>query len=261
MIFNKSLYKHFVKTNLKTYLIILGVLCLLIATIMSVFDPSTMKDIAEASKNPPVNPLGDITSLIAFVSNQYFGNFALIFAMIYSIIVANKLIADQVDKGSMTYHLSTPITRTEYTVTSAIYLISSLAFIFGLIFLVGWGTAEIVQPGELPIRQFFSLSIGAFLLHFAISAITFLASCLFNHSNRSLAMGAGITIFFYAANLLSGMSGHLNFLKKVSIISLYDSKAIISGDGYVAKLAILLVMGFMLYVIGVFAFKRKDLPL
>jgi len=252
---------HFVKTNLKTYLIITGCLCVLIAIIMGVFDPSTMKEIAKSSQDEPVNPLGDITTLIAFVSNQYFGNFALIFAMIYSIIIGNKLVADQVDKGSMAYHLSTPITRTEYTATSAIYFVSSLALMFGFMFTVGWGVAEMVQPGELPIGIFFTLTVASLLLHFAISGITFLASCLFSRASRSLAMGAGLTVFFFAANLLSGMSDSLKFLKNMTIISLFDSNAIIHGESYAIKLIILAGIGIILYVMGITAFKRKDLPL
>lgn len=259
--FNKSLFTHFIKSNLKVFSIIAGVLSLLIGIIMSVFTPDTMHDIAQASKDAPVNPLGDISTLIAFVANQYFGNFALIFAMIYSVIIGNKLIADQVDKGSMAYHLSTPITRTQYTFTSIIYFVSSLVVMFALVFVVGYGVAELVQPGVLPVEKFFMLTLGSLLLNLAVSGITFFASCLFNRSSHSLALGAGLTVFFFATNMLSGMSESLEILKNVTIITLFDSNAIIQSGSYGAQLIILLGLTLLLYLMGIAVFKRKDLPL
>lgn len=228
---------------------------------MIVFDPETMKDIANASKGAPINPLGDITTLIAFISNQYFGNFALIFTMIYSIIVGNKLIAEQIDKGSMAYHLSTPITRTEYTFTSAIYFVLSLVVMFALVFVFGVGLAEIVQPGELPIQSFLFLTLGSLSLHIAFSGIAFFASCLFNRSSLSLALGAGLILFFFATNILSGISDSLSFLENVTLISLYDSAAIIQNESFIGKLGILIVIGTSLYIMGIMVFKKKDLPL
>lgn len=259
--FDKSLFIHLIKTNLKIFIIIAGALSLLIGIVMSIFTPETMDEITKASMDTPINPLGDISTLIAFVANQYFGNFALIFAMIYSIIIGNKLIADQVDKGSMAYHLSTPITRTQYTFTSAIYFVSSLLVMFGLVFVVGYGVAELVQPGELPVKEFFILTVGSLLLHLAVSGITFFASCLFNRSSNSLALGAGLTVFFYAANLLSGMSDSLEFLKSATIITLFDTNAIIQNESYGGQFVFLAMLTFVLYFIGIIVFKRKDLPL
>ncbi|WP_017380027.1 ABC transporter permease subunit [Paenisporosarcina sp. TG-14] len=259
--FDKSLFIHLIKTNLKIFIIIAGALSLLIGIVMSIFTPETMDEITKASMDTPINPLGDISTLIAFVANQYFGNFALIFAMIYSIIIGNKLIADQVDKGSMAYHLSTPITRTQYTFTSAIYFVSSLLVMFGLVFVVGYGVAELVQPGELPVKEFFILTVGSLLLHLAISGITFFASCLFNRSSNSLALGAGLTVFFYAANILSGMSASLELLKSITIIALFDTNAIIQNESYGGQLVLLAMLTFVLYFIGIIVFKRKDLPL
>lgn len=258
--FNKSLFIHLITVNIRVFLIIAGALSLLIGIVMSVFTPETMNEIARSSANAPINPLGDITTLIAFIANQYFGNFALIFAIIYSVIVGNKLIAEQVDKGSMAYYLSAPITRTQYTLTSIIFLVSSLVVLFGLVFIIGYGVAELVQPGELPVENFFMLTLGSLLLNLAISGITFFASCLFNRSSQSLALGAGLAVFFFAADMLSGMSESLEGVKNINIITLYDSEAIIQSGSYGAQLIILAGITLVLYVMGALIFKRKDLP-
>lgn len=259
--FNSYLFAHLVKTNFRTFVITATALSVLIGVIMSVFTPETMNDIAQANAEAPVNPLGDISTLIAFVANQYFGNFALIFGMIYSVILGNKLVASQVDKGSMAYHLSTPITRTQYTFTSFLYLISSLTAMFTLVFLVGVGVAELIQPGELPVHTFFMLTLGSLLLNLAISGITFFASCFFNRSSQSLALGGGLTVFFFAANMLAGMNDSLDVLENATIVTLFDSAAIISGEGYGSQLFILAGLALLMALLGITAFNKKDLPL
>jgi len=259
--FSKPLLKQTIKSNFKVFAIITGILCLLIAIIMNVFDPKMIQQMKDASAGAAINPLGDISTLIAFISNQFYGMMAIVFPMIYLIITGNKLIAGQVDKGSMAYNLSTPNTRTQITSTSAIYLTGSLSVMFGLIASVGSAVAAISQPGALDYKTFLILTLGCFLLQFAISGITFFASCLFNNSSKSLTLGAGLPIAFFAFNLLSNMSHKLEFLRYLSLITLFDSKAIMDGKGYAAKLVILFIMGIVLYIAGIKVFKEKDLPL
>lgn len=259
--FSIPLLKQTIKSNFKLFAIITGVLCLLITIIMSVFVPTTIEDIKNASAAAPINPLGDVSSLIAFIANQFYGMMAIVFPMIYLIIVGNKLVAGQVDKGSMAYNLSTPTTRTQITSTSAFYLVGSLAVMFALISAFGVSVAAIVQPGVLDYTGFLILTLGCFLLQFAISGISFFASCVFNNSGKSLSIGAGIPLLFFALKLVSGMSDKLEFLKYFSLNTLFDTKAIMDGQGYALKLLILLAIGVVLYIIGINGFKKKDLPL
>jgi ABC-2 type transport system permease protein len=134
----KPLLIQTIKSNFKLFLIFTALVCGLITIIMTVFTPSTMESINSSSQNLPFNPLGDISTLIKFLSNQYFGMFALIFSMIYLIIVGNRMIAGQVDKGNMAYNLSTPVTRTQIISTYALFLAASLTLMFTLSRLLGW---------------------------------------------------------------------------------------------------------------------------
>ncbi len=258
---SKPLLIQTIKSNFKLFLIFTALVCGLLTIIMTVFTPSTMESINSSSQNLPFNPLGDISTLINFLSNQYFGMMALILPMIFVITVGNRLIAGQVDKGNMAYNLSTPVTRTQITFTYALFLTGSLALMFLLVAGVGIGVAAIVQPGVLDNQAFLMLTVGEFLLQFAISGIVFCASCIFNRSNRSLIFGTGLPILFFVTNLLAGMSKDLEFLKYFSIITLFDTDSIISSQGYAVKLIVLGVMAIVLYIIGMKVFKEKDLPL
>lgn len=259
--FSKTYFIRLVKSNLKLFLIFSLVLCGLVAIIMQVFTPETMSEIAKSSADAPINPLGDISTLPKFLANQYFGMMALIFPMIYLILIGTKLIVGKVEKGDMAYELSTPVTRTQIAFTSMSYLVGSLAVMYGLIAVVGSGMASIAQPGELDYGQFRTMVFGSFLLQLAISSIVFFSSCIFNRTSRSLIIGAGFPILFFAANLLAGMSDKLEGLKNLSLVTLFDTTAIIDGSGYAVGMGVLGLLAVVLYVAGIIVFKKKDLPL
>jgi ABC-2 type transport system permease protein len=161
----------------------------------------------------------------------------------------------------MAYHLSAPISRTAITGTSVWFIIISLAVMYTAVFAVGSVVAEIVQPGELDLLSFFTLTFGFFLLQTAIGGIAFAASCVSNRSSYSLAVGAGVPVLFFVLDLLSGMSSKLDPLKHLTLITLYDSGAIINGDSYGGGLTVLAVIAIGLFAYGLWVFRRRDLPL
>lgn len=259
--FSNTYFKYLVKSNFKIFTMFTFILCLLIAIVMAIFSPDMIQDINHSSANLSFNPLGDISSLIKFISNQYYGMFTLLLPMVYSIFVGNKLISGKIDNGEMAYHLSTPITRTQITFTSAIFLSLSLLIMFLSITLTGIIAAQMIQSGELDITIFLLLSLGAFILQLTISSFVFCASCIFNTSNKSLLFGAGIPIFFFVVNLLINMSSDLELLKVVSLFELFDKNAIIYGGNFEVQLFLLLMIGIFSYILGMIHFKNKDLPL
>jgi ABC-2 type transport system permease protein len=240
--FSKPLMKQIIKSNLKLFLIFTGVLCLLISLLMIVYTPS-------------------LGTFIDFAGMHFFVMLAPIFSMIYVIIIGTRMIAGQVDKGSMGYILSSPVTRTQVTFTNALFLAGSLVVMYALIAVFGIGTGAIVRPGELDNGAIIGLSLGAVVLQLAISGIVFCASCIFNRTSRSLIFGAGLPIIFYASNLLATASTSLAFFKYFSLLTLFDAKAIISGQSYALNFFILAVTAVILYAIGIKVFKEKDLPL
>ena len=257
----RPLLKQLIKSNVKSFAVFTGVLCALIAMIMTVFDAETMKTISDSSVNMPFNPLGNVSTLMAFIGNQYFGNFALLLPMIYLISTGIRLVAAKVDKGDMASSLSAPVTRSQVTLTSAFYLSGSLVLMFALMSAVGAGVAAVVQPDVLDVPAFLRLSFGACLLQLAISGIVFCASCVFSRSRQAMAIGAGLPVLFFVANLLSGMSRDLEVFKYVSLITLFDAEAIAGGENVLWPFIALAAVTLLTYAAGIKVFKEKDLPL
>jgi len=259
---NIHLLKQTIKSNYKILLIFTFALSVFVTIVTGVFTPDKLNGIENIAKNTPISAIiGSNNSLVGFISNAFFGMMGSILPMIYVIIIANKLIASQVDKGSMAYILSTPIKRNQVTITQSVYLIGSLIFMFATITTVGIIASKIFQPDALDIKTFILVNIGCLLLHFATSGIAFASSCIFNLSKNSLAVASGIPITFFIFKLVAELSSDLEFFKYFTINTLFDTKAIIARDGYLTNFTILITVGIVLYLVGMKVFKEKDLPL
>jgi ABC-2 type transport system permease protein len=117
------------------------------------------------------------------------------------------------------------------------------------------------QPVSFDAFAFLMLNIGMLLLMLAVSGISFLASCIFNLSKHSLALGAGLPFAFLILNLLSTVNETLEPLKYFSLMTLFDTEQILREGTYWPQFVGLLVVGIVLYALAIRIFQRKDLPL
>lgn len=196
---------------------------------------------------------------------------------IYIVIVANSIVVDQVDRGSMAYVLSTPIKRSAVTITQAIFLLVS-PLIITVITCITRLIASKIFLDDVNTKQIILLYAGIYLVAEAVAGICYLGSCIFDQKKKSMAFGGGLTVWFFISSLL-GMFGTkdlvdigfgtnaLNVFNKLTIIGLFDTNAIStigSGDvnyDFIWKFGILGAVALVCYIIGSLRFQKKDLPL
>lgn len=214
----------------------------------------------------------DIYSLI--IGSIFYRIAGLLLPMVFVIMTANGLLAGQVDSGSMAYVLSTPTKRRTVTVTQMTYLIVSLFAMFALLTVTSVIAVWISGGNSFAINyaQILLFNLGAFLTMFAIAGFCFMCSAIFNRTKYSLGIGGGITIFSLVCTIL-GLFGSsvvpsamrisaMNFFNYLSVITLYDTVSIMAGSlAYLWKFGILLGIGIVCFIIGIFRFDKKDLPL
>ena len=201
------------------------------------------------------------STLVGFMSNSFYAVMAIIFPMSFAILMGNGLIAAQVDRGTMTCYLSTPVGRNRISVTSALCMIFYIVMIWVVASIVGLIVAELAQPDELDRAVFLKLNLGAVLYHLAVGGICFLASCIFNRSSHSLVLGCGLPLFFFVMNLLLKLSEDLEVLKYFTMNTLFDTQAVVSGGSYGWKFAAMGLIAAVCYMSGIVIFRRKDLPI
>ena len=217
--------------------------------------------------------IGQMDMYGTLVGSIFFKMAGLLLPIIYLIMTANSLIAGQVDSGSMAYILSSSVKRRAVTFTQGVFLVGSLFLMFcctGVTSIVCLAVVDVET--SLTYAKLLLINLGAFLVMFAMSGICFLASCWFNRSKNSMALGGGLTMFFLVATML-GLFGSpvlpsivrmkaLNNFNYVSIISLFDVVSILEGTtAFLWKLGILAAVGIVCYIVGSRKFARKDLPL
>lgn len=262
-----SLYKQGIKSTYKIQIIFMLVLSMYISIIIAMFDPSMGNALEEFTKSmPEIMALFGMdkmsTELTGFLSSYLYGFLMLIFPMVFTIIIANRLVARLVDKGSMAYLLASPISRKKVAATQAIALFTSQIVLFAFCAILGIIVSVAMFPGELAIKKFLLLNVGAFLLQFAIGGICFFASCISNETKQSLALGAGISTGFYLIHMLSNVGGSIENLKYTTIFSLYNPELLLEGDSFAyTMLLILFLIGLLLNILAIATFSKRDLPL
>ena len=235
---------------------------------------SSISDQMPANVQLALNELGNMDIYGLIIGSIFYRIAGLLLPMVFVIMVANGLLAGQVDSGSMAYVLSTPTKRRTVTVTQMTYLILSLLAMFLLLTCVSVVSVFVVGGNNFAINyaEILLFNLGAFLTMFAIAGYCFMCSSLFNRTKYSMSIGGGLTIFCLVCTILGlfGSSvvpsamriGAMDFFNYLSIITFFDTVSIMNGTlAYLWKFAILLGIGIVTFIIGVFRFDKKDLPL
>ena len=220
-----------------------------------------------------IEELGQMDLFGLIVGSIFFKMAGLLLPIIYLIMASNNLVAGQVDTGSMAYVLSTSTKRRQVTFTQGLFLVLSLFLMFVCTSITSVICISIANvETELTIAKLLLINLGAFIVLFALSGINFFTSCYFDRSKKAMAIGGGLSIFFLVATML-GLFGSpvipsvvrisaLDFFNYVSLISLFDVVSILNGTTtWIWKIAILVGVGILGYVLGDIKFKKKDLPL
>lgn len=138
---NKTIFKQSIIETWRLWLTFTLGIAFIICLIVGIYDESTSVSLMQAVKGTSIEDLaGDkiltITTLCGLLAETIYGIFGILLATIYSFVVANALVANEVDKGSLAYILSTPVKRITVVVTKAVFLVFSLAMMFLTIFAI-----------------------------------------------------------------------------------------------------------------------------
>ena len=261
---NFTLYKRELRRSILTLVIFGAVMTLYISIIVSMYNPEMMQSLEEMRKMLPelmsaVGMKAGANSLLGFMSSYLDGFILIIFPMVFSILRGNALIAKYVDSNAMVALLAAPIKRRTIVMTQMSVLLT------GIFFLIIYGTAlEILCglqfKGELEIPKLLLLNGGLLCLQLFIAGISFLASCVFNDSKYSIAVGGGIPALMYVLQMLANTGGNAEKVKYFTFFTLFDPDALIAGDrSGLIGIFVLLIGACILFVASGMVFCKKDL--
>ena len=265
---NKTLFKVNFKNNWLT-LLSFSIILLMYSTIsVAMFDPldaSVMESMIEIMPEGMVKALGFQnfgTELTSYMSNYLYGFIFIVFPMIYTIIIANKLMAKLVDNGSMAYLLTTPNSRVKIAMTQAVFLVVSCFMIILVNVIVVIIMSETILKGHLQISRYLELNLVTFLTITFVSSTSFFFSCLFDDAKNSFLFGAGIPVLFFVFKMLSNISESIDFLNNFTVYTLIDIDRILSDFSYVIVVSLLLVISsIIVFFSGIYVFNKRSLSI
>jgi len=211
--------------------------------------------------------------------------------MIYVMITGNKLLASQVNDGSMAYVLSTPTARKKVVRTQYLYLSVSLALMYIIITLGAFisGLPGCIATNAMPVSTYTLRTIlfcfASFCSIFMLTGICFGASGFFNKSSKSIAVGGGACVLAFICCILGLFANkvfiavgvgvpQMDIFNYISVFSLIDTDSMSSfckaathsapaeiSYAWIWKDAIALILGGLIAFAGGWWFTKKDLPL
>lgn len=264
---SRTLFAKELRSNLFVFGIVFAVLVMYIAVIVSMFDPELGKSLDAMMASMPelfaaFGMATQATTLTDFLLNYLYGFLLTMFPFVLIVIMANKLMVRYLDRGTMSYLLATPNSRTRIAVTLAGVMVALLVVLAVLVTLTELGCAELMFPGDLDVEGILRANAGMLALWMFLAGMCFLSACLFANAGAALWVGGGAGILFFLMQMVSQVGDKLEFLENVNPLTLFDCYGLAAGESEAALgAAALAVMGVVLFAAAVAVFGRRDLSI
>jgi ABC-2 type transport system permease protein len=200
----------------------------------------------------------------AFISGEYYGLILVLILAVVCVQLSTQLMARLVDQGAMAYLLSARATRGQVACTQAAVLVTGLFLILAVTTLAGFaGNAWFLKGDyDFDTGKYVQMNAAAFLLFFAVGGISFLVSSVSNDEKKASGISGAIAFGFFSLDLLGKFSDRTDWLRNLSLFSLYRPDDIIRGTADTGlAFPILAVVGLTAIALGIALFRRRDLPL
>lgn len=261
-----ALFKTNIKTNRTIWIIMMVIWCFYFSIMVSMFDPDGLEAWDEMLEMMPEGFLKAVgwemlgSSLVEVLGSTMYGFLVFLFPMVISVVVNHRLIATHVDKGSMSYLLATPNSRTKIAQTQALFSLASITVFFLIATGFGILVAQAMFPGELAIGKFLLLNLYALLLYYVIGGIGYFASCLANESKHSLSLGLGLPVAFLVLQMLGNAGDKFSWIGNLSLFALFDPDKLIGGSNFAwIGMLVFVALAAALYYGAIAIFNRRDL--
>jgi ABC-2 type transport system permease protein len=266
---NGTLYKREMKSSWKLLAIFSAILTMYVVLMIMMYTPEMLTMFRQFSQSMPqlmasfnMNFSAESLTLLGYLSSGLYGFILIVFPMVFSIIRGNGLIARYVDRGSMASLLAAPVKRRTVAVTQMAVLITGIVWMVVYVTVLEIVTIAAHSPDQADTSILLKLNVGLLSLHLFIGGVCFLASCIFDETRYSLAVGAGVPGVMFILQLLSQAGEQTKPFQYATFFTLFNPDAIVAGEsGAMTGVWILLAGAVILYAIAVGVFTRRDLSI
>lgn len=203
-----------------------------------------------------------ISSVTDLLSLQYYSLIFLLLMTLFTLSLAAKMLAHFVEQGSMAYLLSVPVSRLKVLGTCIAVFVASLfaVIVLNVVFCFAGGYMA-GEPIEA-VGPFLALNGIGYLLFLAIGGYCFLLAAFTVDERKAVAYAGGLTLLFYALDLIGKLSESLASKRYASIFYWFQPAEILAGNqSLLPAVLVYLGLGILGYAIALYVFHRKNLNL
>ena len=182
--------------------------------------PSTVKTVFGV----PANARTD--TFEAFISGQFFARIWVMIMALYGIGTANALLAKMVEDGSLAFLLSTPVSRSEIVSTQTGVLMSTNAILVAAM-IVGVYLGTVCSGIDIEHGRYIDLGLLGLSFFSLIEMYSLFFSACFVEEEQALTYAMGLTLIFYALDIVGGLSDKCSWLKKLSLFQWFQPQEVL----------------------------------
>ena len=266
---NATLYKREMKSSWKLLLIFTAILTMYVVLMILMYTPEMLQMFQQFSETMPgmmssfnMDFSSDSLTLLGYLASGLYGFILIIFPMVFSIIRGNGLVARYVDRGSMASLLAAPVKRRSVALTQMSVLITGIVWLVVYATVLELLTIAMHAPDQAETWTLLKMNFGLLSLHLFIGGICFLASCLFDETRYSLALGAGLPGLMFILQMLAQAGEKTKGFRYATIFTLFNPDAIAAGEaGAMGGVWVLLAGAVALFAAAVTVFTKRDLSI
>lgn len=200
-----------------------------------------------------------LSTFEGYISAEHFSFVWPLMAIFLSMSLAGVAFAGEIEKGTMAFLLSQPLSRARIFVAKYLGAIVALTIfvvlsILAIIPLAGLQNIS-VDAGNILRTATISL-----LFAWAIYALSTMVSSVVSERSKSYFAVGGLLLLMYVSNVVSGLVNGLDWLKFTSFFHYYQPAKILAG-GSIETLSLAVFIGTIVIatIIGYILFKYRDI--
>ena len=220
----------------------------------------TMSQLSQAFPKAVMDAFGasDMTSLAGFVGGKFLNVMWPIIAGVFVIMAGAATVAREVERGTIELLLSVPESRTRLLAAKLAALLAGIVvLVAATVGSLALGAALVDETLDLVNL----LALGVVLTAFAVAVggYTVLLSSFSKERGKPAGMAAGLTLAFYLAWVISGLSEDWEWLASVSIFTAFEpQRALANGSLDLSHVGVLLGIGIACAIAALAVFRRRD---
>ena len=204
---------------------------------------------------------GALTDPLSLLDQTFFSMIGVLLPLIFIVVVSNRLIAKEVDDGSLAFVLTTQVSRDTLIFTRGFFLFISISAMMVILSLTGLVTFQTLSM-DIDLEVYGQIMFGLYALELSFAGINFLTSSLFNKTSLSVGFGAGISLGMFLLSTISGLTSDLELLRQFTLNQFFQVKTIISAEANsLLNFSILFSVFVCLSLFSFQIFRKKNLPL